>query len=172
MLREHVPVMRKGRHIEKEIGPAEQRSAPSHVQKEPQVSAKKIGLVCNGRGPSEDAVKYALNACESLGAHLDILHFSSSIAEHDHLHRLISRVTAHGVAFRLLPKPGDDRDERKEMLSYAKGSSDILFVVIDETSWKGITPSGSGRGRTAPTWDSRCPLVVISEQTREPKRGG
>jgi hypothetical protein len=162
----------KGIQRSKRGGPAGEGVRRSINGEEGRALRKRIGLVCNGKGPSQDALKYAVNACESLGAHLDVLHFHSSEDATERLNELITHLGMRGVHFTVVKGSADQREEKKEILKYAKGSSDILFVVIDEMSWKGIMPYGSGRSGSPVAWDSRCPLVVISEQTPGSRKGG
>lgn len=124
------------------------------------VSCRKIGLVCNGQGPSEDAVKYVISACENLGACLDILNFEPPGAESRRLNGLLAHLTGRGIPFRTITATGD---KRKVMLGYAKDNSDVLFVAIDGISWKSIAPKGAGRRSELSLRDMRCPLVVVSE---------
>ena len=130
--------------------------------KGPRKGRRRIALVCNGRGPSDDAVRYALNACESLGAGLDLLHFSPPDAKDVSLESLLPGLAARGIDFHVLAPGGD---ERRELLRYANETTDTLFVVIDSKSWKSISTTGSSRRGTLSPWDSQCPLVVISETT-------
>ena len=123
---------------------------------------RRIGLVCNGRGPSDDAVRYALNACESLGAGLDVLQFRSPGAEDALLESLLPCLADRGIDFHILSPGGD---ERRELLRYANETTDTLFVVIDAKSWKSISGTGTPKRGTLSPWDSQCPLVVITETT-------
>lgn len=152
---------RKGTRTLKE-GNADHRKPLSAQGGGPRRSRKRIALVCNGMGPSDNAIRYALNACESLGTGLDLLDFSSAGPGRASLETVLPHLADRGIDFHILAPNGD---ERKELLRYANETADTLFVVIDGSSWKSITETGALRRSALLPWDSQCPLVVISETT-------
>lgn len=136
-------------------------------------SNKKVLLGTEGTDVNHKAFRYAFNLCRRVGARLEILHIlrpsdaqrAKNLEEQlsdvkQGLRPVFDRLVSEGVAYSLNFGEGSLEEE---VVKYADGRRDILFVVIeppDGASGK----KGSFERRMNEAIDRlRCPLVVVSE---------
>jgi len=136
-------------------------------------SNKKVLLGTEGTDVNHKAFRYAFNLCRRVGARLEILHIlrpsdtdgPKSLEEQlsgvkQGLKPAFDRLVAEGVAYSL--NFGEGRIE-EEVVKYADGRRDILFVVIEPPHGASGKKSTFEKRMNEALDRLRCPLVVVSE---------
>ncbi|HAK87471.1 MAG: hypothetical protein A2X55_03915 [Nitrospirae bacterium GWB2_47_37] len=105
-------------------------------------------------------LKYALNTCKRIGAHLDILYVAEDGADGSAdpvITGFCSDIEKEGVRCEVISRSGCLKER---VVEYTNSRKDILFVVIESA---GDLDVGCGKGkRLSDSWDNlKCPLVVV-----------
>lgn len=106
------------------------------------------------------ALKYALNTCKRIGAHLDILYVADDEtdgAADPVLTGFCSDIEKEGIRCEVISRSGC---LKQRVVEYTNSRKDILFVVIESAE---DLDAGCGKGkRLSDSWnDLKCPLVVV-----------
>lgn len=106
------------------------------------------------------SLKYALNTCKRIGAHLDILYVAedeAAGAADPVIAGFCSDIEKEGIRCEVIRNAGC---LKRLVIDHTKARKDILFVVIESVE---AADMECGRDkRLSDSWDDlRCPLVVV-----------
>lgn len=106
------------------------------------------------------SLKYALNTCKRIGAHLDILYVAEDEAGgavDSLITGFCSDIEKEGIRCEVIRNTGC---LKRLVIDHTKARKDILFVVIESVE---AADMECGRDkRLSDSWDDlRCPLVVV-----------
>ncbi len=112
----------------------------------------------------QKTLMYALNTCQRVGAHLDILYVSSAHSQNPAtdpvLRHFASKLKAGGVEYRFIQRTGC---LKQEIIEYTNKEHEVLFVVV-ESPESLDAECRKKDSRLSELWQKlRCPLVVVSE---------
>ncbi len=106
-----------------------------------------------------NALKYALNISDRIGAHLEILYVTECGTEAVGIKAFLSAVEKVGFRFSLVKKEGC---VKKEILDYTDKRSDIQFVIIGSDHELDVECKTADRPLIDVWKRLKCPLVVVS----------
>ncbi len=112
-------------------------------------------------------LKYALNSSKRIGAQLDILYVSSSLARDPladpDVRTFTSALQAAGISYRVTQTTGC---MKQEIIDYTNREKDVLFAVIESPASLDAE-CGRKDSRLAELWKNlRCPLVVVTDEAK------
>ncbi|MEW6163139.1 MAG: hypothetical protein AB1606_07500 [Nitrospirota bacterium] len=105
-------------------------------------------------------LKYAVNTCKRIGAHLDILYVSSAEAKDTMFERFLQELQNEDIHFTLIKKKGC---LKKAIIDYTDERKEIAFVVVELSESLDIDCKDENE-RFSSLWQKlKCPLVVVTK---------
>jgi hypothetical protein len=124
---------------------------------------RRVLLAVREHRTDRKTLKYALNTCRRVGAHLDILYVSVSGAVDPLLDGFYSELRGEGVLYRVIERTGC---LKQAIIDYTNSRKEVLFVVIESSDNLDVDCSVRDR-RLSDSWNNlKCPLVVVSEAAK------
>jgi hypothetical protein len=117
-----------------------------------------ILLALIGEHDSEKAFRFAVNACQRVGADLEILYSGSK--KDPVLKRIGSDLASEGISYSVVKVEGCVREAVQKQ---THKRSDILFVVVESPERLTRKCKKTEKAVSRSWKDLSCPLVVVSE---------
>ena len=121
---------------------------------------KTVLLAISDRMFDRNALKYAMNTCERIGANLEVLYVTAFEKERAGLKDFLSEVKKIGFKFSVVMRRGC---VKKAILDYTEKRREILFVIVGSAPELDIECDVNEKAYSDAWKRLKCPLVVVSK---------